>query len=33
VIARIEHDRVVLDLRTVLPEQDATLARVLRERT
>jgi L-seryl-tRNA(Ser) seleniumtransferase len=33
VIARIEHDRVVLDLRTVLPEQDATLARLLRERT
>ena len=29
VIARIEHDRVVLDLRTVLPEQDATLARLL----
>ena len=33
VIARIEHDRVVLDLRTVLPEQDATLAGLLRERT
>jgi L-seryl-tRNA(Ser) seleniumtransferase len=32
VIARIEHDRVVLDLRTVLPEQDATLAGLLRER-
>ena len=29
VIARIEHDRVVLDLRTVLPEQDATLAELL----
>ncbi|MBY0496065.1 MAG: L-seryl-tRNA(Sec) selenium transferase [Cyanobacteria bacterium] len=29
VIARIEHDRVVLDLRTVLPEQDARLARLL----
>ena len=26
VIARIEHDRVVLDLRTVLPEQDDVLA-------
>ena len=25
VIARIEHDRVVLDLRTVLPEQDDPL--------
>jgi L-seryl-tRNA(Ser) seleniumtransferase len=30
VVARIEHDRVVLDLRTVLPEEDATLARLLR---
>ena len=29
VIARIEHDRVVLDLRTVLPEQDELLAAVL----
>lgn len=29
VIARIEHDRVVLDLRTVLPTQDATLAALL----
>jgi L-seryl-tRNA(Ser) seleniumtransferase len=26
VIARIEHDRVVLDLRTVMPDQDAALA-------
>jgi L-seryl-tRNA(Ser) seleniumtransferase len=26
VIARIEHDRVLLDLRTVLPHQDAQLA-------
>jgi L-seryl-tRNA(Ser) seleniumtransferase len=30
VIARIEHDRVVLDLRTVLPDQDALLAALLR---
>jgi L-seryl-tRNA(Ser) seleniumtransferase len=30
VIARIEHDRVVLDLRTVVPEQQALLARLLR---
>jgi L-seryl-tRNA(Ser) seleniumtransferase len=29
VIARIEHDRVVLDLRTVLPEQDSTLTTLL----
>lgn len=29
VIARIEHDRVVLDLRTVLPDEDAVLARIL----
>ena len=29
VIARIEDDRVVLDLRTVLPEQDALLAELL----
>jgi len=29
VIARIEHDRVVLDLRTVAPEEDETLADVL----
>jgi L-seryl-tRNA(Ser) seleniumtransferase len=32
VIARIEHDRVVLDLRTVLPGDDATLAGLLRAR-
>ena len=29
VIARIEHDRVVLDLRTVLPEQDQALTALL----
>jgi L-seryl-tRNA(Ser) seleniumtransferase len=29
-IARIEDDRVMLDLRTVLPEEDATLLEVLR---
>jgi L-seryl-tRNA(Ser) seleniumtransferase len=29
VVARIEHDRVVLDLRTVLPEEDQALAAVL----
>ena len=29
VVARIENDRVVLDLRTVLPEQDATLTGLL----
>ena len=29
VIARIEHDLVVLDLRTVLPDQDATIAEML----
>ena len=29
VIARIEHDRVVLDLRTVLPRQDELLAAIL----
>ena len=29
VIARVEHDRVVLDLRTVLPEQDHTLTALL----
>jgi L-seryl-tRNA(Ser) seleniumtransferase len=29
VIARIEHDRVVLDLRTVLPDQDESLAALL----
>lgn len=29
VIARIEHDRVLLDLRTVLPEQDQVLVTVL----
>ncbi|HUQ89903.1 MAG TPA: L-seryl-tRNA(Sec) selenium transferase [Vicinamibacterales bacterium] len=33
VIARIEHDRLVLDLRTVLPDQDSTLARLLLDRT
>ena len=33
VIARIEHDRVVLDLRTVLPGQDDTLAALFRDRT
>ncbi|HJU42409.1 MAG TPA: L-seryl-tRNA(Sec) selenium transferase [Vicinamibacterales bacterium] len=32
VVARIEHDRVVLDLRTVLPDQDAMLARLLEVR-
>ena len=31
IIARIEHNRVVLDLRTVLPDQDETLARLLRQ--
>jgi L-seryl-tRNA(Ser) seleniumtransferase len=31
VVARIERDRLVLDLRTVLPEEDATLASVLSE--
>ena len=31
VIARIERDRVLFDLRTVLPEQDATLLRLLSE--
>jgi L-seryl-tRNA(Ser) seleniumtransferase len=29
VVARIEHERVVLDLRTVLPEQDVLLSAVL----
>jgi L-seryl-tRNA(Ser) seleniumtransferase len=29
VVARIEHDRVLLDLRTVLPEQDAVLGGLL----
>jgi L-seryl-tRNA(Ser) seleniumtransferase len=29
IVARIEDDRVVLDLRTVLPEQDKTLADLL----
>ena len=29
VVARIEHDRVVLDLRTVLPSQDTELAQLL----
>jgi L-seryl-tRNA(Ser) seleniumtransferase len=33
VIARIEHDRVVLDLRTVLPDQDELLATLLCRRT
>jgi len=28
IVARIDHDRVVLDLRTVLPDQDAPLARL-----
>lgn len=32
VIARIEHDRVVLDLRTVLPSQDDTLVSLLAAR-
>ena len=32
VIARIEHDRVVLDLRTVMPGQDETLGRLLTSR-
>ena len=31
VIARIEHDRVLLDLRTVLPEQDETVVKALTE--
>ena len=31
VIARIEHDRVLLDLRTVLPEQDEAVVRALME--
>ena len=31
VIARIEHDRVVLDLRTVLPDEDQRLAALLAE--
>jgi L-seryl-tRNA(Ser) seleniumtransferase len=30
VVGRIEHERLVLDLRTVLPEEDETLAAVLR---
>jgi L-seryl-tRNA(Ser) seleniumtransferase len=29
VIARIEHDRVVIDLRTVFPDQDGILASLL----
>jgi L-seryl-tRNA(Ser) seleniumtransferase len=29
VVARIEHDRVVLDLRTVLPDQESTLVNLL----
>ena len=33
VIARIEHDRVVLDLRTVLPDQDEVLATLLADRS
>ena len=33
VVARIDDDRVVLDLRTVLPDQDALLAGLLRDRT
>ncbi len=31
IVTRIEHDRVVLDLRTVLPDQDQTLATLLRQ--
>jgi L-seryl-tRNA(Ser) seleniumtransferase len=31
VVARIERDQVLLDLRTVLPDQDATLTTSLRE--
>ena len=31
VIARIEHERLLLDLRTVMPEQDHTLIALLRE--
>jgi L-seryl-tRNA(Ser) seleniumtransferase len=31
IVGRIEHDRLVLDLRTVLPEEDATLTGLLRE--
>jgi L-seryl-tRNA(Ser) seleniumtransferase len=31
VIARIEHERLLLDLRTVLPEQDRRLTALLRE--
>jgi L-seryl-tRNA(Ser) seleniumtransferase len=31
VIARIDHDRVVLDLRTVLSSQDPELLKVLRD--
>jgi L-seryl-tRNA(Ser) seleniumtransferase len=30
VVARLEEDRLVLDLRTVAPEQDATVAEALR---
>jgi len=30
-IARIERDRVLLDLRTVFPEQDARIAELLRQ--
>ena len=33
VIARIEHDRIMLDLRTVLPDQQDVLAKVLCSRT
>jgi len=29
VIARIEHDRLLVDLRTVFPEEEAELARAL----
>lgn len=32
IIARIEHDRVLLDLRTVLPEQDGLLSDLLAQR-
>ena len=31
VVARIEDDRLLLDLRTVFPEEEADLARVIRE--
>jgi L-seryl-tRNA(Ser) seleniumtransferase len=31
VIARIEHERLLLDLRTVMPEQDHTVIALLRQ--